>query len=48
MNLTIGRKMFLIGKAGMLLADIVPGIQRTAELVQEISAFSSEQGHPAA
>jgi len=30
-------------KAGMLLADIVPGIQKTAELVQEISASSDEQ-----
>ncbi len=29
--------------AGMLLAKIVPDIQRTAELVQEISAASSEQ-----
>ena len=30
-------------KAGGLLAEIVPGIQKTAELVQEISAASEEQ-----
>jgi methyl-accepting chemotaxis protein len=30
-------------EAGGVLADLVPGIQRTAELVQEISAASAEQ-----
>lgn len=30
-------------KAGKLIEDIVPGIQKTAELVHEISAFSNEQ-----
>jgi methyl-accepting chemotaxis protein len=30
-------------KAGKLLADIVPGIQKTASLVEEINASSSEQ-----
>lgn len=30
-------------QAGKILHDIVPGIQRTADLVQEISASSSEQ-----
>jgi methyl-accepting chemotaxis protein len=30
-------------EAGTVLADLVPGIQRTAELVQEISAASAEQ-----
>jgi len=30
-------------KAGKLLGEIVPGIQKTAELVQEISASSAEQ-----
>jgi methyl-accepting chemotaxis protein len=30
-------------KAGRLLTDIVPGIQRTADLVQEINASSDEQ-----
>ncbi len=32
-------------KAGKLLDEIVPGIQRTAELVQEINASSSEQAN---
>ena len=30
-------------KAGKMLADLVPNIQKTADLVQEISAASSEQ-----
>jgi methyl-accepting chemotaxis protein len=30
-------------RAGRLVADIVPGIQKTAELVQEINASSDEQ-----
>jgi methyl-accepting chemotaxis protein len=33
----------LAEKAGGLLSDIVPSIQKTADLVQEISAASSEQ-----
>jgi methyl-accepting chemotaxis protein len=33
----------LAEKAGTLLGDIVPSIQKTADLVQEISAASSEQ-----
>ena len=30
-------------KAGKMLAALVPNIQKTADLVQEISAASSEQ-----
>ena len=38
-----GSSVEIAEKAGKLLEDIVPGIQKTAELVQEINASSAEQ-----
>jgi methyl-accepting chemotaxis protein len=38
-----GGSVDLAEKAGGLLSGIVPGIQKTADLVQEIAAASSEQ-----
>ena len=35
--------MEIAEKAGKLIEEIVPGIQKTAELVQEINASSAEQ-----
>ncbi|MBW2596567.1 MAG: chemotaxis protein, partial [Deltaproteobacteria bacterium] len=38
-----GSSVEIAEKAGKLLEDIVPGIQKTSELVQEINASSAEQ-----
>ena len=38
-----GSSVKLAEQAGVLLDEIVPGIQRTSELVQEIAAASNEQ-----
>ncbi len=38
-----GSSVEIAEKAGKLLEDIVPGIQKTADLVQEINASSTEQ-----
>jgi methyl-accepting chemotaxis protein len=38
-----GTSVEIAEKAGKLIEDIVPGIQKTAELVQEINASSAEQ-----
>ncbi len=40
-----GSSVEIAEKAGMLLNTIVPGIQKTAELVQEIKAASAEQAN---
>jgi methyl-accepting chemotaxis protein len=42
-NQLSGTTVTVSGKAGEMLAKLVPDIQRTAELVQEISAASKEQ-----
>ena len=38
-----GSSVEIAEKAGRLITDIVPGVQKTAELLQEINAASSEQ-----
>jgi methyl-accepting chemotaxis protein len=38
-----GKSMAVAGKAGQLLAALVPDIQKTAELIQEIAVASQEQ-----
>ena len=42
-NTVAGQGIAITEKAGNLLSELVPNIQRTAELVQEISAASNEQ-----